>query len=40
MEQKGDKGITKIEKEEEQLARVLRIWKRTTRQREDKGKWK
>jgi hypothetical protein len=38
--QKADRGITKIEKEEEQLARVLRIWKQLTRQRKVKGKWK
>jgi hypothetical protein len=38
--QKGDRGITKIEKEEEQLARVLRIWNQITRQRKVTGKWK
>lgn len=40
MDQKGDKGIEKIEKEERQLARVLRIWKALTTQRKVKGKWK
>jgi len=40
MRQKADKGIEKTEKEEKQLARVLRIWKRITTQRSVKGKWK
>ena len=40
MLQKGDKGIEKIEKEEQQLARVLRVWYLLTGQREVKGKWK
>jgi hypothetical protein len=40
MEQKADKGIAKIEKEEEQLAHILRIWNRLIGQREVKGKWK
>jgi hypothetical protein len=40
MDQKADRGISKIEKEEEQLARVLRIWKQITRQRKVTGKWK
>jgi hypothetical protein len=40
MQQKADKGITQIEKEEKQLARVLRIWKAIVTQRSAKGKWK
>lgn len=40
MQQKADKGIEKIEKEEKQLARVLRIWKALVTQRPVKGKWK
>jgi hypothetical protein len=40
MQQKADRGIEKIEKEEKQLARVLRIWKALVTQRSVKGKWK
>ena len=40
MQQKADKGIAKIEKEEKRLARVLRIWNALVTQRAIKGKWK
>lgn len=40
MQQKGDKGIAKIEKEEKQLTRVLKVWKAILTQRKVKGKWK
>ena len=40
VEQKADKGIEKIEKEEKQLARVLRNWKEKWIQRKERGNWK
>ena len=39
-EQKGDKGIEQTQKEQKQLARVLRFWKLLATQRKEKGKWK
>ena len=40
MQQKADKGITKMEKEEKQLARVLRVRNALSIQRSIKGKLK
>ena len=40
MQQKGDKGAAKIEREEKQLARVLRVRNALITQRSIKGKLK
>ena len=40
VDQKADKGIEKIEKEEKQLGHVLRDFKEKWKQRKERGNWK